>query len=109
MANDNTYILKVKLPVAPWQTLNISMSGITTNNTSVGLILDIPPLTVSSIFPSLNGKIEDLEILGTEKEDGVIGKRFILPGFPSFPFTDYFNVYRVDLANFETVRIATDV
>jgi hypothetical protein len=69
--------------VAPVKVLNISVEIVTINNTVFGGAIDIPPIQAYNRFPSEHGTLEDLDLLGDEINDGILGKKIIPNGFPT--------------------------
>jgi hypothetical protein len=76
-------LAKAKIPVAPVKVLNISVEIVTVNNSVFGGMIDIPPISAYNRYPNEYGILEDIELLGEEVNDGLLGKKIIPIGFPS--------------------------
>lgn len=113
---DGTYSVAAKIPVAPVTPMAVSVEGITQNNTLVGGILNIPPLTNGSrlyvpgnasdpVIAFGNGEIRDITLLGEEANDGCLAKSFIFGDKSYVQKKDTVDVYRTNLYSLDTVKV----
>ncbi|DAT81223.1 MAG TPA: hypothetical protein [Caudoviricetes sp.] len=95
--------MRAKLPIAPVQTIYISLEAITKNNTIRGGILTIFPLKNTLEIPSLGGDMKNAELIGEENNDGALAKTIILKNQVSEGST--LNFYRSNVYTLETVKV----
>ena len=100
---DGSYVMRAKLPIAPVQTIYISLEAITKNNTIRGGILTIFPLKNTLEIPSLGGDMKNAELIGEENNDGALAKTIILKNQVSEGST--LNFYRSNVYTLETVKV----
>lgn len=108
---DGTYSVTAKIPIAPITTIAVSFEGVTKNNTLVGGTLMIPGIQSSKQLPFLNGEIQDTPLTGEEANDGCLAKTFVVAGTDTITIadTDVLAAYRVNLFNFDTIKVTDDV
>lgn len=104
---DGSYTMKAKLPIAPVQTIYVSVEAVTKNNTIRGQTLTIFPLKNTHEIESLNGEMVDADLVGEEKNDGVLAKTITVKG--NLRPESTLNLYRSNVYTLETIKVVEKV
>ena len=105
---DGSYSMKCKLPIAPVQTIFVSVEATTKNNTVRGQTITIYPLKNTLEIPVLGGKMEDAPLTGEESKDGVLAKQITLT-YGGLTGSETLNLYRSNVYTLETIKVITGV
>lgn len=100
---DGSYIMRAKIPIAPVQTLYVSVEAVTKNNTIRGKTLTIFPLKNTHDLESLNGEMYNAELIGEENNDGALAKTVVIKGNIAAQST--LSLYRSNVYTLETVKV----
>lgn len=105
---DGSYTMSCKLPIAPVQTIYVSVEATTKNNTVRGQTITIFPLKNTLEIPVLGGEMKDAELVEEELNDGVLAKQITL-GYTGLTGSETLNLYRANIYTLETVKVVTGV
>ena len=105
---DGSYSMKCKLPIAPVQTIFVSVEATTKNNTVRGQTITIYPLKNTLEIPVLGGKMEDAPLTGEESKDGVLAKQVTLT-YGGLTGSETLNLYRSNVYTLETIKVITGI
>lgn len=104
---DGSYVMQCKLPIAPVQTIFVSVEATTKNNTVRGKTLTIFPLKNTQEIPNLGGKMEDAQLTGEELGDGILAKDVTLTY--QLTGTETISLYRSNVYTLETVKVSQGI
>lgn len=109
-SDDGIYTVSAKIPVAPVQTIKVSVEGVTKNNTIIGGILTIPPIGATNAIGVLaDGEMYDLEapnhtpLAYEELQDGIIAKGLLI--HEDLPLESHISIYRANIYTLKTIKI----
>lgn len=109
-SDDGVYTVSAKIPVAPVQTIRVSIEGVTKNNTIIGSVLTIPPIGATNAIGVLaDGEMYDLEepdhtpLSYEELQDGIIAKGLLI--HEDLPLESHVNIYRANIYTLKTIKI----
>ena len=106
---DGSYVMTAKIPLAPVQTIQVSVEAVTKNNTLRGRTITIFPLKYTpEKLKSLNGKMTNAELVGEENNDGVIAKTISVPQANIQPLSTM-NLYRANIYTLETIKVVENI
>lgn len=104
---DGSYTMRAKIPIAPVQTIFVSVEAVTKNNTIRGQTLTIFPLKNTHELESLGGEMKDADLTTEERGDGVLAKEITIKG--NLLPQSTLNFYRCNIYTLETIKVAEKI